>query len=74
MTSVAFTLFFRFLPPTNVIGNFRSYSIVTVKSRKLRYFGHIIRHELLNRVLLEGQLEGTKIPWTTEDYMDCEYS
>ena len=34
--------------------------IHTIKSRKLRYFGHIIRYGLLNRVLLEGQLEGRR--------------
>ena len=32
---------------------------LSIKTRKLRYFGHIIRHGLLNRVIL-GQLEGQK--------------
>ena len=48
--------------------------IHTVKSHKLCYFGHIIRHGLLNRVLLEGQLEGRRsrgrptTTWTVNIY------
>ena len=32
--------------------------IYTIKNKKLKYFGHLIRHSKLHRMLLEGQANG----------------
>ena len=34
--------------------------INTVKSQKLRYFGHIKRHQCLERDIMEGMIEGSR--------------
>lgn len=40
----------------------------TIKSRKLRLFGHLVRHDSLQKRLIEGQLNGRRVrgrPMTT---------
>ena len=32
----------------------------TIKRRKLTYFGHICRHEILTNTILQGKMEGTR--------------
>ena len=34
--------------------------LVTVKRRKLQYFGHIVRHSSLCKTVLEGRVEGKR--------------
>ncbi len=34
--------------------------IYTIKNKKLKYFGHLIRHSKLHRMLLEGQANGRR--------------
>ena len=48
----------------------KRYVISAIKSRKIAYFGHLVRRDNIQRVLLEGKIEGTRhrgrprIEWT----------
>jgi len=43
-----------------------------IESRKLRYFGHIMRlpRDNTEGSVMTGLVEGTKIPWKTKDMLD----
>jgi len=43
--------------------------MVTVRSRQKRWLGHILRHDSLLRITLEGQIQGKKA--FTEDQEQC---
>ena len=42
-----------------MIGEERSL-LKTIKTRKVTYFGHILRHNSFQKILLEGTIEGKK--------------
>jgi len=42
----------------------------TVRSRQKRWLGHILRHDSLLRITLEGQIQGKKA-FYTEDQKQC---